>query len=362
MKIVKFEPQDVLFFRDGRPFNAGENNVGQSHYPFPSVFYGALRTGLIGNDLRGFKTGKYSELIGTPTTHGKFRSWGPFPYEEKNGKTDILFPMPSNVAIQNEKAVIMLPTKKMRKYKVKVGDSQVSLHHLWYKKYEAAERPKSIFIDIETLGKYLSSGEKIEKENENFDDKPEKFEYYLTEERIGIRIDSTTHTAEDKMFYRVFTYRFKENCGFATFVENDNHKLDNVKSVFLGGKRHMAFTKVEDINMNFPNVEKRFFLYLATPAIFENGLLPKSFDGKCITLNGKKCSIISIANGKPVPVSTYDIVENKLRALKLAVPAGSVYFFESEEKMDIKGVISFTDEMEEYGFGKAFIGGWDYVD
>nr|WP_269473945.1 type III-B CRISPR module-associated Cmr3 family protein [Athalassotoga saccharophila] len=77
-------------------------------------------------------------------------------------------------------------------------------------------------------------------------------------------------------------------------------------------------------------------------------------------MNGVKCKLVSIANAKSITVSTFDIAKNKTRASKLAVPAGSVYFVESEREIKSDGFITFTDEMEEYGFGRSLIGGWDY--
>lgn len=365
MRIAKFEPQDILFFRDGKPFNAGIDNVGNSHYPFPSVFYGALRTAIINGDFKGFKEEKYSDLIGTPTSHGKFRSWGPFPYKERNGKIDLLFPIPSNIgSIKSENSkdgksrnVLFFPEEsELKSYDIEVKDKTLKLRPLWHKGYEVAEKPKNKFITLKELEKYLTANptEYVDEEDKK------KYEYYSTEDRIGIKIDESG-TAQDQMFYRISAYRFKENCGFATFVENDDGNLNGINSVFLGGKKHVAFLKQDDIKIEFPIVKKHFFLYLATPAIFKNGILPQSFDGENVIINNTKCKVVSIANGKPISVSTYDMVKNEPRALKKAVPAGSVYFFESEENIDFSGVVTFTDEMEEYGFGRAFIGGWEYV-
>jgi len=345
LKIVKFYPQDVLFFRDAKPFDAGGDNTAMNHYPLPSVFYGALRTALMNNDLEGFKGEKYKEFIGTPIEHGKFRSIGPFTFKDSK----IFFPIPKNVAQiegDEKKYVMLKPYTKVQPTKI----GKITLQKLWHKSFDPIKAPEINYVDFETLTKILK-GEI---------DKLEEVKTYHMENRIGIKLDKDKNTAKERYIYRESTMRFLDNCGFATFVENDQSKIDSVKSVFLGGERHIAFTKVENFDLPSNTLEKKIMIYLVTPAIFANGLLPKSFDGENITINGVKCKLISIANSKPITVSTFDIVKNKSRASKLAVPAGSVYFVETQGKISTNGFLTFTDEMEEYGFGRALIGGWDY--
>lgn len=350
MRIVKFYPQDVLFFRDAKPFDAGGDNTAISAYPMPSVFYGALRTALIGNDLQGFKNGKYKEFIGTPTEHGKFRAIGPFIFKD----SELFFPIPKNISQyemdSDKKAYVMLKPLEKGNYAVKLGGRDVKLHKLWHRSYESIKDPKIKYVDFKTLNQILEG--KIENLKE--------VTTYMIENRIGIKLDKEKNAAKERYLYRESTMRFYDGCGFAAFVENDRSKLDDVKSVSLGGERHIAFTKVENFELPNKTMTGKIMIYLATPAIFENGFLPKSFDGENILINGAKCKLVSIANSKPITVSTFDIVKNKPRASKLAVPAGSVYFVETQENISANGFLTFTDEMEEYGFGRALIGGWDY--
>lgn len=44
-RFFRLDPDDVLFFRDGRPSTLGEDHYLRSLFPFhPSTLYGALRT------------------------------------------------------------------------------------------------------------------------------------------------------------------------------------------------------------------------------------------------------------------------------------------------------------------------------
>lgn len=82
---ILVRPHDVLFFRGGRPFTAGESHFADGvRVPWPSTVYGALRTGLaisMGADFEAFKTGSSSpatQLLGTSSEPGSLRARGPF--------------------------------------------------------------------------------------------------------------------------------------------------------------------------------------------------------------------------------------------------------------------------------------------
>ncbi len=347
MKVVKFYPQDVLFFRDAKPFDAGGDNTAVNSYPLPSVFYGALRTSLI-NNFQDFKDGKYKEFIGTPTEHGKFRSIGPFIFKD----SELFFPIPKNISTleKDPKKYVILNPWKESTYNINVDGKIAKLHKIFHRSYESVQEPETKYVDFKTLDQILIGKGGDLKE----------IKTYEIENRIGIKLDKEKMAAKDRYIYRESTMRFFDKCGFAAFVENDQSKVDSIKFTFLGGERHIAATKVEDFELPNKELTGNIMIYLATPAIFENGILPKSFDGENIILNGVKCKLIAIANSKPITVSTFDIVKNKPRASRLAVPAGSVYFVETHEKIITHGFLTFTDEMEEYGFGRALIGGWKY--
>ena len=55
-KSLLLNPTDTIFFRDGRPFNMGEDTYAQGIFPPPpSVLYGALRTAYMAANLSGEK-------------------------------------------------------------------------------------------------------------------------------------------------------------------------------------------------------------------------------------------------------------------------------------------------------------------
>jgi CRISPR-associated protein Cmr3 len=52
MEKIEIHALDTLFFRDGKPFERGEESVANGSFPpLPSVIYGALRTAFLGESF-----------------------------------------------------------------------------------------------------------------------------------------------------------------------------------------------------------------------------------------------------------------------------------------------------------------------
>lgn len=104
--------------------------------------------------------------------------------------------------------------------------------------------------------------------------------------------------------------------------------------VKIGGDQRRAM-----LSKHYKNPVKKaegtnyFKLYLATPAIWEHGSLPRWIDPKTLrgTFSYKKRKIrveaIAAAIGKPEVIGSFNPKENRPVAPQLAVPAGSVIYF-----------------------------------
>ena len=56
---IFIEPLDVMLFRDGKPFSAEEDVIASSIFPpFPSTFYGAIRTEILSRQNFNFQSQK----------------------------------------------------------------------------------------------------------------------------------------------------------------------------------------------------------------------------------------------------------------------------------------------------------------
>ena len=73
MKVFKIAPLDPLFFRDPRPFTAGEQDwAGSFPFPWPGTVYGAIRSAILSRrEYEKFLTEGYSD-IGSPRQKGTF--------------------------------------------------------------------------------------------------------------------------------------------------------------------------------------------------------------------------------------------------------------------------------------------------
>ena len=94
--IIRIKALDTLFFRDGKPFYVGEDNVASGIFPpFPTVAYGALRSAYFAGDLDGLKL---ANCPGDPT--GSLRIKGLYLQVGE----DIYFPLPADcIKLKEEK-------------------------------------------------------------------------------------------------------------------------------------------------------------------------------------------------------------------------------------------------------------------
>ena len=139
----------------------------------------------------------------------------------------------------------------------------------------------------------------------------------------------------------------------------------------LGGEgKTVRFEKInnnplEDLeNMNFELKDGIFKLYLATPAIFENGWLPRWINAETLEgeKDGIKLKLIACAIGKYLRIGGWDMAKNEPKPMYKAVPAGSVYYFKvlnGASSNDVKNIFHFkniSDINPEEGFGLSCVG------
>jgi CRISPR-associated protein Cmr3 len=105
----------------------------------------------------------------------------------------------------------------------------------------------------------------------------------------------------------------------------------------------------------------RFKLYFATPTYFTSGWQPNDW-GQFIT--GGSVRLVAAAVPRPQPIGGFDIARRQHKPMRRFVPAGSVFFFESDKQVTIPEVITDDDgaaRLGQIGFGQVFVGRWDYV-
>jgi CRISPR type III-B/RAMP module-associated protein Cmr3 len=175
-----------------------------------------------------------------------------------------------------------------------------------------------------------------------------------SETRVGIEL-SGRRTAEEGKLYTVEFTRLKGTpqapVGFlmqVTGLEGTGFPASGLLT--LGGENHGAkYEKLEDNDLarHFKEMvigdklkeklqgKPGFKLYLATPALFQNGWVPDFLAEDGGAYHGRvgrvELKLVAAAVGKAVSIGGWDLVRKKPRSMRKAVPAGSVYFFEKAD-------------------------------
>ena len=356
---IKITPFDTLFFRTGRPFSGGEDTwVDTVFPPFPSTLYGAIRSLLIFHmgTIEDFKAGRFKEIIGTPTEKGSMKLKGPFLHK----KGDIFLRSPHDILRVNDKGKLE-PLKLLKKPNLFISNYGLEDILVWPKEDTVDE--STGFIDMIEFIDYLKN-----KKETYYETKKE--EIYVWEYKIGIARNKATGTSKEGYLYRIPLIRLLGDANLVVKVEGVND-FPTEGAIQLGGESKAAkFEKTDahqleelvNIDLNFS--EGFFKVYLATPAVFENGWLPKWIDEE--TLEGKfegvKLKLIACAIGRSIPIGGWDMAKNRPKPMRRAVPAGSVYYFQLvdnnsatrvKEAFHLKNI---SDLLPEEGFGLAILG------
>ena len=322
MAYMKIKPTDSLFFGSGKPFNAGADSWTDSSFlPNPSVIWGALFSVL-------YREGKVKT-----TEKEKLKIKNIYLYNEE--QTTILVPAPLDIFVDNEG----------NRYKSEYQNVDfISNYPLKVINIVEDKEVKSIensFIEINSLYQHYVKKSFKSLILYDFSD------VFVADYKIGIKIDKNTKTAKENYLYRVDLTQFKKEWSFLIEYESDI-KFNGNGILKLGGESKTAYYKTIDTPIGLNSVEafkreilnslnnkKYFKLFFKTPVYFEDGWKPKH--------NGLVCANI----GKPVSIGGFDMETKSIKEMKKYVPAGTVFVFKKNGKIDIE-----SEDSESYkGFG-----------
>ena len=373
MKLI-LRPIDTFTFRDHRDFQAGEDNQGYTFaFPTPSTIYGALRSAYIYNhsNFTDFANGKdeaVKQWMGTPTSYGKFSVLGTF--IEHDGET--YFPVPYDLQIvkeendSEEKRTSYGIPLQLVKEEIKTSDGKT--YRLFAKSDAKTSSSENLLIKKSDLIKFLNgTNDKVELKN--------LFDLIVSEDKIGIAVDAASRKTEDGKFYQIAMYTFKDciNTSFVTFMK-EAPSFKNVSYARVGRKGRPWHIEATDEKLQIYNdqelnelkekikqtgVAKIVFL---TPAILNGGTEPLTKNDAIIKPNDElELDVLTIATGRPDVIGGYDIVKNRPKPRKNALPAGTVVYVKvPEEKVDTfvsTGSINMlTDDLKPEGYGLYTIG------
>ncbi|MFZ5591434.1 MAG: type III-B CRISPR module-associated protein Cmr3 [Bacillota bacterium] len=391
--LLSIEPLDTLFFRDGRPFTKEEDSLASSlTWPLPGTIYGALRTAYWSQHPALLHQLAEAQKLNTdqdPTRHlqitGLAISW----------QNKVYWPLPLDVRLRErrddhskyqEQTEGLYKNLLLPSFQLPSLQPTDSHNHRW---------TGTSCVDVLPAGR-LTYSEPVEEIENGFLDKANLEQYLnattpyaarsishscINEPRTGIGLDHQMRRAREGMLYRLGMNRYVD---IRFLVECHGLWEKENRSVFpllrLGGEGKAAICRQEDEEIqnlhieppawpdsdyvNSPAAQALFKLYLATPAIFQNGWLPGFIDPT--TLQGTYCGInlqlVAAVVGKPLLISGFDMNHRCPKPLRRAVPAGSVYYFQLTREQTWSRVIQnlhgrcISDERPQEGFGLCFIG------
>lgn len=343
-------PVDVWLFRDGRPFDAGDDHYARSLFPpYPSVMQGAIRSHHLvvkGIDLRDKQA--IAQTVGAAEDFGALRMRGPF-IARRNGNGSITryFPVPADAIPSADGGVRAAMPQSAADFKV-VTSADGRLPQLFFPdpNVEPAKREVGEWLDEQALHKYL---------NGNAVRSISSHELFAIEHRYGIGLDSDRRTTKEGLLYAAEFVRPHDGVGL--YVEVAGYDGWPVRGVMrIGGEgRGARFEQVAAPAWPAPPnpLPARFKLYFAAPTYFTNGWQPASwaqfFNGD-VTLQAVAIRGYEVRGG-------YDWASGSQKPARRYVPAGSVYYFTAKDKTSLTQN-AVTDYGAEIGFGQVIISEW----
>ena len=362
----RITPIDPLISRDARSFGVG-SPMHTLNWLSQTVIAGTIRTKLW-KAIANPDTPEYLRFL------RKIQIRGAFPLLNQC----IYFPRPLDIVKSSESIYQIKPVKDFPDG----SGANMPLNDLMPSQPDANEdfKPEKLnaFWKRELMIKWLNNGRKDFTLNDcDTLSAPSK------DERVHACIDPATGIARDGNLFSTtgldFIRRDETNKTFITgqiSIDVDT-KLPERFIASIGGERRLAeFTRHEsdktlweypsELQENFKSGD-RFRLILATPALFSKGWLPDWINKNDLTGSipntDAKVKLISAVTDRWLPVSGwgYERGHTGHKAMRRAVPSGSVYFFEVIEGILIakdlwlKSVCRDRQDVSN-GFGLVLIG------
>lgn len=361
------DPLDGLFFRDGRPFGAG--NAANSGLPMPQTLAGALRSHLMsrlgcdfaglgkalrgGADLKTALSNQSAELAAI----ADLRLSGPWLFWSDSGAEPhgVVFPVPA--ILHREKADrgdgplhLLRPLKDPPPGWDQTA-ATLTKKALWIK----TDQP------TEAVTGFLSGAGMADVLNGRVPDKASlvsAMDLYDTDRRVGLVIGTDTNAAEDGQLHSAGFLYLASGVRFVAQVAGLTpalrRVLEDAPVLGWGGERRQARVSVEDAPIPGwpappdPADADGACLILTTPAPLANGW------------HGANWTPVAAAVPAPVAVSGWDLARNQPKPTRFAAAAGGVFFFDGEAPESLAGDMC-DGEDRRLGYGCVLRGVWRHA-
>lgn len=367
--IIEIEALDTLFFRDGKPFEKGDDAWATGMFPpLPSVIYGALRSAYLGqNDIDLDEVEEVTKGLKVKNIWYKVVA-----LNDKKRKTGLYY-LPLPLDLVRDKDLTKKQKKKAEKYKIheafKLINSEAVMITSKVNTVSISSHLTSIH-DVKNFEKGLITHTQYEDylKGKNNLHVREVSDYYDNESKIGIARSNATKTTSEGNLYRVGMLRIDK---IKIYIEFEGLNLKPQGLLKLGGETKLATYKEltdnsDNIHLDLKDLQlgqlREFKICLTTPAIFKNGITPDQiFKTAKIEVELITCSV-----GKSLSIGGFNMQKTKEaqrgpKVMYKAVPAGSVYYYKllSGNLNDLEEAIkkhNISEVRSEEGFGIAYIG------
>lgn len=401
MTIVRFDPLDSLFFRDGSPYQQGETNqsgTASMFPPAPPTLVGAIRAACA--RALGWKSGNWCEnkeickqLGNGEEDLGKLHFRGPFlvrcksPSNEDKGKdekTELLFPAPANLMGKIEK-----PDDKPgnENDKPTVGplawlspsSNALDCDFGSARLPEVVANPRAEGAKLLCEKDWWITAEGLEQvlQNKQPDEKHlvHQNQLWSKEPRIGIARSDESRTTKEGAMYSPSHIRLKKGVSIAMEVDGLSQECKKElpkQPQPVGGESRACWLHLCEYSLPFPKLPKskwddskealRYTATALTPIAVPKP--PKPEEENYAGLPGR---IVSACLPRPVILGGWDSLECRPLPLKPYLAPGSVLFLEAknEEREKVKELYNHAingrnviGSRTEWGFGIVAIGLW----
>lgn len=376
-----------LVFRGGKPFGA-QSDTDDIQFPLPSAAAGLVRTQIMrqnGWDWDGEAQGsrarlsdKQVEELRQTAAQGAFLA-----KQDASGRLKILLPKPADALYLKNKETDKTELVRLAP-KAFDGETVADFPHEGLLPVQIQSpikgKPQSgaAYWDLEDVLAW-QSGKKL-----TFEEVGKRGAQSLpVEARTHVGISRATLAAEEGRLFQTAAYDLAapalahhqgwEDTRYG-FVIRTQADLQDGSLVRFGGEGRLSrLDKISDDVFRRPEniASNGFTLTLLTPALFENGWLPAWLDGKTLTgtlpHTGLQVRLRAAAIDRWQPVSGWDLQQHAPKAMRKAVAAGAVYWFEiqSGDAAELAHAQwqAFCDNGQDCkdGFGIGLIGQWQNI-
>jgi CRISPR-associated protein Cmr3 len=355
----RLTPEDVLFFRDGKPASMGEDHYLRSIFPpYPSTLYGMVRTQLLleaGQDLSHVDSGWWKTLpdtlraeVGEWNAHGTLRLRGPWIVRRKSEDSpeEILLPAPHDLLLFVDPAEKPDAPRNVREVFRLSPDPRGKGDRDWSHNFApmspnvefAGNEPESAegwFLTMDGVARWMAGQTPL----------PDQFvdpiTLWITETRTGLGLQEKRRASADGMLYTFGFIRLRRlvSIGF----EITGAALEKDRHVRLGGESRMAFLEsgpsLTEALASQPDTDGDGVCALITPGIFSKGSEPPA-------------AVAAAVVSGMVRIGGWDLARPGPKPLKRAAPAGSVYYIDKKSHRQLDSL----SEQDNEGFGLMLCG------